>query len=101
MPAGAVYVGRPTRWGNPYVVDVKMALVTSPGGGVVITCADERDARACAVGEFRAYFAGQRMDLSPLRGKDLACFCPLVDKDGNKVPCHADVLLELANAKNV
>ena len=33
-----------------------------------------------------------------LRGKNLACWCPLVDKDGNPVPCHADVLLEIANA---
>ena len=31
-------------------------------------------------------------DLRELRGKDLACWCPL-DK-----PCHADVLLEIANA---
>jgi hypothetical protein len=27
----------------------------------------------------------------PLRGRDLACWCPLDQ------PCHADVLLELAN----
>lgn len=32
-----------------------------------------------------------------LAGKNLACWCPLVDTDGNPVPCHADVLLELAN----
>ena len=35
--------------------------------------------------------------VSDLRGHDLACWCPLVDADGNRVPCHADVLLELAN----
>jgi hypothetical protein len=35
--------------------------------------------------------------LPDLRGKNLACWCPIVDKDGNPVPCHADVLLELAN----
>jgi hypothetical protein len=29
-----------------------------------------------------------------LRGKSLACWCPLDQ------PCHADVLLELANAKD-
>lgn len=32
-------------------------------------------------------------DLSELRGKDLACWCPLDQ------PCHADVLLEIANVK--
>lgn len=32
------------------------------------------------------------MSVTPKRGKDLACFCPLDQ------PCHADVLLEIANA---
>ena len=32
-----------------------------------------------------------------LRGHDLVCWCPLEDANGNPVPCHADVLLELAN----
>ena len=31
--------------------------------------------------------------VAELRGKDLACFCPLDQ------PCHADVLLEIANAE--
>ena len=31
-------------------------------------------------------------DVAELRGKDLACWCPLDE------PCHADVLLELANS---
>lgn len=31
-------------------------------------------------------------DVSELRGRDLACWCPL------DLPCHADVLLEVANA---
>ncbi|MFJ1837997.1 DUF4326 domain-containing protein [Streptomyces sp. NPDC088175] len=34
---------------------------------------------------------------SELRGRDLMCWCPLVDVDGKPVPCHADVLLELAS----
>lgn len=35
--------------------------------------------------------------IAPLLGHDLACWCPLEDASGNRVPCHADVLLELAN----
>lgn len=35
--------------------------------------------------------------LNELRGHDLACWCPLEDSLGNKVPCHADILLEIAN----
>lgn len=32
-----------------------------------------------------------RLDISELRGKDLCCWCPLDS------PCHADVLIALAN----
>jgi hypothetical protein len=85
-PDGVVYVGRPTRWGNPYSV--------------------ETFGRAEAIGMFRALFDLHRQGkptefpvpgIEELRGKDLACWCPLADADGNRVLCHADVLLELAN----
>lgn len=33
-----------------------------------------------------------RLDLTELRGKNLACWCSLDDE-----PCHADILLEAAN----
>jgi hypothetical protein len=32
-----------------------------------------------------------------LGGRDLVCWCPLLDASGERVPCHADVLLEIAN----
>lgn len=88
LPEGAVYVGRPTVWGNRYTVGV-------PGTGVgVVASAQE------AIDGFRRMWSESHQIAyirECLRGKDLACWCPLVDKDGNKVPCHADVLLELAN----
>jgi hypothetical protein len=37
--------------------------------------------------------------LEPLRGHNLACFCPLTDKDGKAVPCHAEILLKLIREK--
>lgn len=40
----------------------------------------------------RSNLIGAR-DLTELRGKDLACWCPLDQ------PCHADVILEIANAE--
>lgn len=67
MPAGAIYVGRPSIWGNPWVVHVHTAR-----------CGP--DHLWCPL-EIRA----------ELRGRDLVCWCPLDQ------PCHADVLLELAN----
>ena len=72
MPPNAVYVGRPTRWGNPFKVGVDGTL------GEVIE-------------KYRIWLEGRLKEdpdfLNPLKGKDLACWCPL-DK-----PCHADVLL--------
>lgn len=58
--------------------------------------------RAHAVQLFRRWFTGSVVRCSDvvsiLGGRDLACWCPLTDKRGNHVPCHADVLLEIANA---
>ena len=78
MPAGAVKVARPTRWGNPFPV---------------VNGNHEQ-----AITLFRAWLQSsyRGRQLAPLirrdlRGKDLACWCPL-DK-----PCHADILLEIAN----
>jgi hypothetical protein len=34
-----------------------------------------------------------------LAGKDLACWCPLVDDHGNSMPCHADTLLAIARGE--
>jgi hypothetical protein len=80
MPANTVYVGRPTKWGNPYRVELF-------GGD-----------RAMVVELFRKFAAFNndggatlRKNALELRGKHLACWCPLDQ------PCHADVLLELAN----
>lgn len=85
-PAGVVVVSRPSRWGNPYPIG---AVVEAPDGSTVTV----RD-RAHSVALFRATprsteEVGQIRD--ELGGRDLACWCPLDE------PCHADVLLELAN----
>lgn len=72
MPEGAVYVGRPGVWGNPF---------------------DHPDRKA-AVRAFRRYaqvrLAEEPTWLDPLRGAAaLACWCPVPGA------CHADVLIEL------
>jgi hypothetical protein len=84
MPEGAVYVGRPTVWGNRYIVGEP-----GTGLGVVATVAEavEGFRRMWSEPHQLAYIREQ------LRGKDLACWCRLGQ------PCHADVLLELANAR--
>ena len=81
MPANTVYVGRPTVWGNPFTVGAKLI------GGKALTAHK-------AVALYRQYArdAFNQRDLQAcLRGKNLACWCPLDQ------PCHADILLEMAN----
>lgn len=83
-PARAIYVGRPTEWGNPYSVD----RLSGP-----YSTKDEKVEHVVRL--FRGY-AKIRLGSEPhwldaLRGKDLICWCRLDQ------PCHADVLLELAN----
>lgn len=78
IPRGAVYVGRPTFWGNPFHLLL------------------ERDRHTILLA-YRAWLTAtpdgqQRLThIHELRGKDLVCWCA-------PKPCHADVLLELANA---
>jgi hypothetical protein len=102
MPSNTVKVDRATKWGNPWRV-VQMGKFLDTGGIAWAGRHDhevnypmlrtERDASQRAVTEFRCFVEGGRWhDLAPLRGKNLACWC----KAGS--PCHADVLLELANA---
>lgn len=75
MPEGAIYVGRPTRWGNPFPLGV------IPIEDVLESYRTWATLRVFEQPDF----------LMPLRDKDLACFCK------ENAPCHADVLLELAN----
>ena len=97
MPEGAVYVGRPSLWGNPWHVRPMPRTVwdhrtpyavVDDRGNTLGTFHDEDRARYWATIGFRRDFLE---DVTPLRGHDLACWCPLDQ------PCHADVLLELAN----
>lgn len=79
MPEGAVYVGRPTKFGNHF-------LVAEYG-------------RDLAVFNFRQQMRNMQL-INPsffnaLRGKDLCCWCRLDQA------CHADVLLEIANSPEV
>jgi hypothetical protein len=77
LPPGTICVTRPGRWGNPFRVEVA--------------------GRQLAVDMYRNYVLGDPILLaairSELRGRDLACWC----RPGE--PCHADVLLELANSE--
>lgn len=85
LPPNTVVVARPTKWGNPYVVGVD---------GPPVACVFKFHIMLCArlVPEERAEQRRLRRIIKrELRGKNLACWCALDQ------PCHADVLLKVAN----
>ena len=87
----AVIVARPSKWGNPYRVG-GTAMVESDWHGDRVTIEYEMTP-ALAIELYRQRFIHDSREIrAELAGRDLACWCPL-DK-----PCHADVLLEIANA---
>lgn len=103
----AVIVDRRTYWGNPFTV----ASCINEGFATTL-----HQARAVCVEAFRSCLVHGRSSswwpearaeqfdwmaahLDDLRGRDLACWCPLSLPAAGElyVPCHADVLLDLAN----
>lgn len=113
MPPNTVSVCRPGRWGNPFRIggyymlgdpdtaahirmswcEARSKEVADRHPGKFIHVSDAATAvdlfkRLCDMG----YYYSEK-EIRTLRGKNLACYCRL----GN--PCHADVLLSLANAK--
>lgn len=79
MPPNTVYVGRPTKWGNPFIAE-------NPEEHAEVVAAYQEWMNSLIA-------RGYNHDFNELRGKDLACWCP-PDR-----PCHADVLLKLANGE--
>jgi hypothetical protein len=74
VPADAVYVGRPTKWGNPFVIG-------------------QHGDRDEVIRLYRERLAGSPAMLRAVRelaGRDLVCWC-------SPEACHADVLVEFAN----
>mgnify|MGYP001607052014 CR=1 FL=1 len=107
MPLGVIYVGRPSIYGNPF--------------GRFLSDAEDRHVAVVMFREWwegRGLFRGNFMyteqmemlmgAMFQLRGKNLACWCPLCGQHRNGkpfsircpdcTPCHADTLGELANS---
>ena len=74
-PAGAVYIGRGSKWGNPYRI--------GPDGD-----------RSDVIAKHERWLKREHellRSLDELRGRHLVCYCA-------PAPCHGDLLLKLANA---
>lgn len=92
MPPNTVYVGRGSAWGNPYIVGID---------GTAEECiAKYKDYlfpyKKQPPNNKKEYLFISDMHMGAiirtLKGKNLACWCAL-DK-----PCHADLLLQIANS---
>lgn len=70
VPQGAVYIGRPSPWGNPFTIG-------------------KHGSRDDVIRKFEAYARERLRDepewLAPLRGRDLVCWCA-------PEPCHGHVI---------
>lgn len=91
MPPNTVKVDRRTEWGNPWAVgkrafDGRVAADRAEAVAMFRAMLNDYDKRDSAG------FPDDEEIISGLSGKNLACWCP----PGS--PCHADVLLEVANA---
>ena len=76
VPPGAVYIGRPSIWGNPFVIG-------------------KDGTRDEVVAKFEAYVRNKPdllAQLPKLAGRDVVCWCA-------PARCHGDVLIKMANER--
>lgn len=93
-PEGAIYVGRGSNWGNPFTIgSTNWIPVDSSGLWSKEPHPPLTRERVAECFRFTAEFTAREFPghFAPLAGKNLMCWCPLTE------PCHADVLLVLAN----
>jgi hypothetical protein len=93
-----VYVGRPSRWGNPYRVTIRGGCwyVCTTAGSLYRYAHTDLEAQTMCVGLFRDELFAGRLNVTVgqvrayLLGSNLSCWCRLGE------PCHADTLLCVA-----
>ena len=85
-----VDVGPGTKWNNPVKKSDVMSLVSTEPD--IAAAVEAGGWKAGAVILYRDWLLEEELDPAELQGEDLSCTCKLSD------PCHADVLIELANA---
>lgn len=77
IPSSAIYIGRPSKWGNPFAIKNY----------------HNSQSRKLVIEKFEEWIVNQPLlieDLKELSGKDLVCFC-------SPKECHGDILLRMAN----
>lgn len=102
MPAKARYIGRPSKWGNPYAIrsyqatpgDRRWRVYDRRNGKTQGQAYRSRRLAHRLAAILFLQYAYEQLErdpawLEPLRGHDLACWCSLDQ------PCHGDILIEL------
>jgi len=91
-PTGVISVCRPSVFGNPFTFSAAEGSGQTRQGAV-LAFRDWLSGNpwACGTDLYEAKRLAILSRLYELRGRDLACWCPL------DTPCHADVLIDLAN----
>lgn len=90
LPEGTVYVGPGSGWANPFAMHEPVQLFEDGRVNTYLPRTPED-----SVAAYRRYLASIRrakFARKHLAGKNLSCWCP------QGKPCHADVLLEVANS---
>lgn len=89
------YVGRPTRWGNPFKITGQKGhwFVINDFDDPLLTFDQKSDAIDFCVDNYKYYILNEIklgiLNLNELKGKNLSCWCNIGER------CHVDVLLEL------
>lgn len=93
MPPNTVKVCRPGKWGNPFKSEQFRWTKPDPETDISPRRRTDEECQAEAVAAYEAWLPPEIIEAArrELRGKNLACWC----QPGT--PCHANVLLRLAN----
>jgi hypothetical protein len=92
MPENTVKVARTTKWGNPFIVGEDGTRLECVNQYSSLLTGHLCPTAKAPIARQREALEYVRQHIEQLRGHNLACWCPLDQ------PCHADVLLQLANA---
>lgn len=90
MPPNTVKVARPSKWGNPWYIGQVLHTLSGPEQGREVIV--DRQKAVELYRDLANVPSVKEQIRDELRGRNLACFCKIGDL------CHADVLLEVANA---
>ncbi|HUX57116.1 MAG TPA: DUF4326 domain-containing protein [Bacteroidales bacterium] len=97
MPENTIYVGRPSKWGNPFKVTKEITQEKSVEMYKECILNNAMGYAYCHKydnlfgSEVFKYFYWISTNIHKLKGANLSCWCKLSEK------CHTDILLELAN----